>query len=61
MEGAILVSRWNMLPMDKVDTEMADLEIAVAKTAGPGEKEAWGWLMERIGEFKRQSAKEKQA
>ncbi len=61
VEAAILVSRLHMLPMEKIDTEIAYLEIAVVKTAGPDEKEAWGWLMERIEEFKRQGAREKQA
>jgi hypothetical protein len=31
---------------------MAYLRIAVEKTAGPRELEAWGWLTERIEEFR---------
>ena len=27
---------------------MAYLEVAIEKTAGPREPEAWGWLMERV-------------
>lgn len=48
VEAAILVSRLYMLPRDKIDREIAYLRIAVDKTAGPAEREAWGWLMEKI-------------
>jgi hypothetical protein len=48
IEAAILVSRLHMLPPDKLDREIAYLEIAVGKTAGPGERQAWDWLMERV-------------
>ena len=52
VEGAILVSRLHMLPAVKVDTEIAYLAIAVDKTAGPVEREAWGWLMDKIAAWK---------
>jgi hypothetical protein len=42
------VSRLGMLPDDKVDAEMAYLQIAIDKTAGPQEREAWGWLQEAV-------------
>lgn len=48
IEGAILVSRLQMLPREKIESEIAYLEIAISKTAGPVEIEAWGWLMERV-------------
>jgi len=48
IEGAILVSRLHMLPADKVDAEMNYLQIAIDKTAGPEEHEAWGWLTEAV-------------
>ena len=48
IEGAVLVSRLHMLPAEKVDTEMGYLQIAIDKTAGPGEREAWGWLREAV-------------
>jgi uncharacterized protein len=48
IEAAILVSRLDMLPREKVEQEIAYLEIAIAKTAGDAEREAWGWLMERV-------------
>jgi hypothetical protein len=48
VEGAILVSRLFMLPADKVDREMAYLQIAIDKTAGEAERTAWGWLTAAI-------------
>ena len=48
IEAAILVSRLRMLPREKVEQEMAYLETAVGKTAGPAEREAWGWLAEKM-------------
>ena len=48
VEGAILVSRLDLLPREKVEQEIAYLQIAVAKTAGPAEQEAWAWLMEKV-------------
>ncbi|TIR44556.1 MAG: DUF447 family protein, partial [Mesorhizobium sp.] len=46
LELAILVSRLGMLPRDKIEAEIAYLSIAIEKTAGEGEKEAWDWLMQ---------------
>jgi uncharacterized protein len=48
VEGAVLVSRLHMLPAAKVDAEMKYLQIAIDKTAGPEEHEAWGWLTEAV-------------
>jgi hypothetical protein len=48
VELAILVSRLKMLPGEKIEAEIAYLAIAIEKTAGPDEKEAWGWLMQRV-------------
>ena len=48
IEGAVLVSRLHMLPREKVSTEMAYLQIAIDKTAGPEEHEAWGWLQHAV-------------
>ena len=48
LECAVLVSRLKMLPPEKIEAELKYLEIAISKTAGPREEEAWGWLMERI-------------
>jgi len=48
IEAAILVSRLNLLPRVKIENEMAYLTIAVDKTGGPREHEAWSWLTEAI-------------
>jgi hypothetical protein len=48
VEAAILVSRLEFLPREKVEQELAYLEIAISKTAGPAEEEAWGWLVDRV-------------
>jgi uncharacterized protein len=48
IEAAILVSRLNMLTEEKIRAELAYLNIAISKTAGPSEAEAWGWLMAKI-------------
>ena len=52
VEAAILVSRLHMLPPEKIDREMNYLAIAIEKTAGPREREAWSWLVERIEQFR---------
>jgi hypothetical protein len=48
VELAILVSRLGILPRDKVETEIGYLSIAIEKTGGEEEREAWGWLMHRV-------------
>lgn len=48
IEGAVLVSRLHMLAPEKIETEMNYLQIAIDKTAGPHEHEAWGWLREAV-------------
>lgn len=48
VEGAVLVSRLHMLPPAKIDAEMAYLQIAIDKTAGAGEHEAWAWLQQAV-------------
>lgn len=48
LEAAILVSRLHLLPRAKIEAEIAHLAIAVEKTAGAEETEAWAWLMEAI-------------
>ena len=52
IEAAILVSRLGMLPPEKVDREIDYLQIAIDKTAGPRERQAWTWLMERVAEHR---------
>jgi hypothetical protein len=48
LEAAILVSRLDLLPPEKVDAEVQYLSIGLSKTGGAPELEAWSWLMERI-------------
>jgi hypothetical protein len=56
LELAVLTTRLHMLPADKIDSELKYLEIAISKTAGPRELEAWGWLMEKIEAWRKGSA-----
>lgn len=56
LEAAVLVSRLHMLPREKIEAELAYLDIAVSKTAGPRECEAWGWLMKRVETWRRGQA-----
>lgn len=60
IEAAILVSRLHMLPAEKIERELAYLRIAVDKTAGPRERQAWDWLMERIAVHKASIEKARQ-
>jgi uncharacterized protein len=53
IEAAILASRLSLLPRDKIDRELAYLAVAVDKTAGPEEREAWGWIALMIEEYYR--------
>jgi hypothetical protein len=51
LEAAILASRLSMLPREKIERELAYLQTAVEKTAGPREHEAWRMLIEKIEEY----------
>ena len=51
IELAVLVSRLERLSKDKVLSEMAYLQIAIDKTAGERELQAWGWLVEKVENF----------
>lgn len=51
IELAVLVSRLHMLPREKIDNELNYLQIAIDKTAGERELEAWGWLREKINRY----------
>jgi hypothetical protein len=48
LEAAILVSRLHLLPADKVERELGYLQIAIGKTAGEAEREAWGWIIAAV-------------
>ena len=51
LECCILLTRLHLLPRDKIDREIAHLTIAIEKTAGPREREAWSWLMQKREAF----------
>lgn len=48
LEGAVLVSRLGMLPDEKIVQEFGYLQIAIDKTGGPEELEAWSWLTDAV-------------
>lgn len=56
LEGAILVSRLHMLDPERVDREMNYLSVAIEKTAGPAEREAWDWLCETVADHRARAA-----
>ena len=51
LELAVLTSRLHMLPREKIQAELQYLQIAIDKTAGEREKQAWCWLVEKIDHF----------
>jgi uncharacterized protein len=51
IEGAVLVSRLHLLPRADIEAELSRLDIAIGKTAGPAEAEAWGWLKDKAADF----------
>jgi len=53
IEAAILVSRLDFLPRERIEQEISYLENAINKTAGPEEEEAWRWLMEKLDRHRR--------
>jgi uncharacterized protein len=55
VEAAILVTRLHLLPKEKIETELSYLQIAIDKTAGPIELEAWSWIMQRIDVWRTES------
>jgi hypothetical protein len=48
VEAAILASRLSLLPREKIERELGYLAIAIEKTAGPREREAWEWLSQMV-------------
>lgn len=52
IELCVLVSRLNRLSIEKIEAEMAYLQIAIDKTAGEQEFEAWTWLLEAVENHK---------
>lgn len=56
LELAVLTTRLTMLPQEKIENELKYLEIAISKTAGPREQEAWDWLMEKVARWREGTA-----
>ena len=56
IEAAILASRLDFLPRDKIEAEIAYLKTAVEKTAGPREQQAWTWIADKIAAFYQDAA-----
>lgn len=52
VEAAILISRLNRLPLERIETELNYLRIGLEKTAGDKELEAWSWLMTLVDNHK---------
>lgn len=48
LEAAILSTRLHMLEPEKILTEMRYHAIAISKTAGPAEREAWDWIEDKV-------------
>jgi hypothetical protein len=48
LEAAILSTRLHMLDSEKILSEMRYLAIAISKTAGPREREAWDWIEDKV-------------
>ena len=61
IELAVLVSRLHLLPKDKVMNEIEYLKIAIDKTAGEREWQAWRWLTETIDIFYTEQTRTNQA
>jgi hypothetical protein len=52
LEAAILATRLDMLSPEKIESEIAYLQIAIDKTAGEAEREAWDMVMAKIEGYK---------
>lgn len=61
IELAVLVSRLHMLPAEKISQELQYLQIAIDKTAGPNELEAWQWLVDCVNNHRAQQSGMQQA
>ena len=52
IELCILASRLGIIEDSKIKKEISYLKIAIEKTAGENELEAWNWLIEYIKNYK---------
>ena len=53
LELAILVSRLDRIPTEKIEQEIEYLSIAIEKTAGKNELTAWKWLMQKVDAYRK--------
>ena len=53
IELCILVSRLGIIEDKKIEEEIKYLKIAIEKTAGKNELEAWSWLIKHIENYKK--------
>ena len=51
IELAVLSTRLGMIDDNKVKEELKYLRIGINKTAGENEKEAWGWIEDKINKY----------
>jgi uncharacterized protein len=56
VEGAVLVSRLHLLPAERIDREFAYLRIAIDRSAGDAEREAFGWLTDAVRDHRERVA-----
>ena len=52
LELCILASRLGIIDYKKIQDEIKYLNIAIEKTAGEKELEAWGWLNDYINKYR---------
>ena len=57
IEASVLISRLDLLPREKIKREIEYLEIAINKTAGEKETQAWKWLMEKYEKHQKENGK----
>ncbi|MDA9718768.1 DUF447 family protein [Betaproteobacteria bacterium] len=57
IEASVLMSRLDLLSQDKIKQEIKYLKIAISKTAGRKEIQAWEWLMEKYENYCKESKK----
>lgn len=55
LELAIMVSRIKLIPLQKISQAMKTLQVAIDKTAGERERQAWQWLCDCIHEHEQMS------
>ncbi len=61
IELAVLISRLHMLPLEKILSEYAYLKIAIDKTAGERELQAWQWLTDKLQNYQAEISGDNQA